>query len=374
MNVPIVNLKIQYKSIKSQIEEAIGKVLEQGIYILGPEVETLEKRLAQYCETSYALGTSSGTDALLLALMTIGIEPQDEVITTPISFFATPEVVSFLKAKPVFVDVDPNTFCLDPQKIEAAITPKTKAIIPVHIFGQSADMDPILEIARKHHLYVIEDACQAIGATYKGRKVCSMGDFAALSFYPSKNLGTYGDGGMLFAKKEEHFISAREYRTHGEYPKTYQHKKIGVNARLSAIAAAIVNVKLPYIDQWNELRRKKADHYYRLFEEAYLLDKVILPKVGQNNTHVFHLYIIRTQHKNELIQFLKTKGIQTGNHFPTPLAFLECYKDLNYKRGSLPVSENICDQSVALPLFPEITLEEQKYVVSAIKEFYRNKE
>ncbi|HBQ21494.1 MAG: transcriptional regulator [Deltaproteobacteria bacterium GWA2_38_16] len=372
MNVQILDLKKQYEALKPQIQTAIQRVLDQGIYVLGPEVQKLEKDLAQYVGSPHALGTSSGTDALLLALLTIGIEPNDEVITTPLSFVATSEVISFLKAKPVFVDVDPQTFCIDPTQIEAAITSKTKAIIPVHIFGQCADMDPILDIAKKHKLFVIEDACQAIGAEYKGRKAGSMGDFGALSFYPSKNLGTYGDGGMLFVKDEKNFISAREYRTHGEYPKTYNHKKIGMNARLAALPAAVLNVKFPYIDQWNEQRREKAQTYYRLFEEAGLLNKITLPKVASYNKPVFHLYVILTQHKNNLIEHLKSNGIQTGNHFPTPLPYLECYKEAGYIKGNLPNAEKICSQTVSLPMYPELTLEEQQYVVSKIRHYYSN--
>ncbi|MBI3016619.1 MAG: DegT/DnrJ/EryC1/StrS family aminotransferase [Deltaproteobacteria bacterium] len=373
MNVPIIDLKKQYEPLRSTIQKAIQDVLDKGTYVLGPEVEKLEKDLAHYCNIPYALGNSSGTDALLLALLTIEIEPEDEVITTPLSFFATAEVISFLKAKPVFVDIDPKTYCIDPAKIEAAITPKTKAIIPVHIFGHCADMDPILKIAKKHHLYVIEDACQAIGAEYKGRKTCSMGDFGCLSFYPSKNLGTYGDGGMLFAKNESHFISAREYRTHGEYPKTYQHKKIGMNARLSSIAAAILNVKFPHIDEWNQKRREKAQTYYALFEENNLLDKITLPQTASYAKHVYHLYVILSEYKNELIEYLEKEGIQTGNHFPIPLPHLDCFKNLNYHQGDFPVAEKTCAQSVALPLYPELTFEQQAYVVSKIKTFYQNK-
>ncbi len=373
MNVPIIDLKKQYEPLRSDIQKAIQDVLEKGTYILGPVVEKLEKDLAHYCNASYALGTSSGTDALLLSLLTIGIEPGDEVITTSFSFFATAEVISFLKAKPVFVDIDPLTYCMDPSKIEAAITFKTKAILPVHIFGQCADMNSILEIAKKNHLYVIEDACQAIGATYKGQKACSLGDFGCLSFYPSKNLGTYGDGGMLFVKDESFFISAREYRTHGEYPKSYQNKKIGMNARLSSIAAAILNVKLPYLNEWNQKRQEKAQTYYRLFEEAKLLDKITLPKMASYNTHVYHLYVILSDHKKELMNHLKEEGIQIGNFYPKPLPYLECFKNLNYHIGDFPAAEKICSQSVALPLYPELTLEQQVYVVSKIKSFYHNR-
>lgn len=368
MNVPIINLKKQYAPIKKDILSAIDRVLDQGNYILGPEVEKLEKDLAQFCEVPYALGTSSGTDALLLSLLTIGLEPGDEVITTPYSFFATAEVISFLKGTPVFVDIDPETFCIDPAKIVEAVTPKTKAILPVHIFGQCADMDPILEIAKKHNLYVIEDACQAIGATYKGKKACSMGDLSTLSFYPTKNLGGYTDGGMLLMKTEEHFLSARDYRTHGEYPKKYLHKKIGMNGRMCAITGAILNTKYPYLETWNKKRQEKAQIYYALCEEAGLLDKISLPKTASYNTHIYHLYVVLTDQKAELSSYLKSHGIQTGNFYPKPMYALDCYKHLNY---SLPITEKICQKSLALPICPEITLEEQSYVVSKIKDFYK---
>ena len=373
MNVPILDLKLQYQSIAAEVKSAVNRVLDEGIYILGDEVETLEKNLSRYCGAPYALGISCGTDALLLALLSIDIQPGDEVITTPYSFFASSETISFLKAKPVFVDIDPDTFCIDPSKIEAAITPKTKALLPVHIFGQCSDMDPILDIAKKHKLFVIEDGCQAIGAEYKGKKACSMGDLGALSFYPTKNLGAYGEGGMLFVKEEERFLRARRLRTHGEFPKTYQPRYIGMNARLETIQAAILNVKFKYLDEWNRKRREKAQTYYRLFEEAGLLRHIVLPKTAAENLHVFHLYVILTKHKKALQAHLKEEGIQTGNHYPIPLAFLDCYRDLHYQPGDLPVAEQICAESVALPIYPEITLEQQTQVVSKIKSFYRHK-
>lgn len=373
MKVPILDLKAQYAPIRSEIKAAMDTVLEHGIYILGPETRDLEKNIREYCHANHALATSNGTDSLLLSMLAIGIEPGDEVMTSSFSFFATAETISFLRAKPVFVDIDPQTFCLDPKKLETAVTKKTRAIIPVHIFGQCADMDPILEIAKQKNLCVIEDACQAIGAEYKERKACSMGDFAVLSFYPSKNLGTYGEGGMLLVKNEEHFVVARECRTHGEFPKSYQHKRIGMNARIGAFEAAVLNVKFKYLNQWNQKRREAAQTYYRLFEEAGLLKKVGIPKIGPGNLHVFHLYAILTSHKQELQEFLQQEGIQTGNHFPLPLPFLHCYKNLGYKAGDFPVSEEICSQSLALPIYPEITLEQQEYVVSKIEAFFKRK-
>jgi len=371
MTVSLFDLKTQYQTIRDEVQRAVCRVLDHGTYILGPEVEALEKNLAAYCESEFALGISCGTDALLLALKTIDIQPGDEVITTPFSFFASCETVSFLNAIPVFVDIDPNTYCIDPAKIEAAITKKTKAIMPVHIFGQSAEMNPIVSIAKKHNLHVIEDACQAIGATYKDKKVCSIGDFAALSFYPTKNLATYGEGGMLLIKDKALFKKARELRTHGEFPKAYQPKHIGMNARLGAMEAAILNVKMKYLDKWNQLRSEKAETYYKLFESADLLKRIKLPKIHADNTHVFHLYVIRTPEKEQLMTFLREKGIQSGNYYPMPLSQLNCYKDLNYAKGSLPNTEQVCAETVALPIYPELPTEHQEKVVSVIADFYK---
>ena len=373
MNVPILDLKSQYASIKSEIRAALDRVLEHGAYTLGPEVETLEKALSSYCKVPFALGTSNGTDSLLLAMMAIDLQPGDEVITSSFSFFATCETISMLRAKPVFVDVDPKTFCLDVKQIEKVITPKTKAIIPVHIFGQCADMDPLLEIAASRNLIVIEDACQAIGAKYKEKMACSMGDFTAMSFYPSKNLGTYGDGGMLFVKKENHFTVARELRTHGEYPKTYQPKRIGMNARLGAMEAAVLNVKLKYLETWNQQRRTAAQYYYELLEDSGLFKHIMAPHVPSYNHHVYHLFVILSQHKKALSQYLGTQGIQTGNHFPIPLPLLDCYKALGYRSGDFPAAEKICAESIAIPIYPEITREQQEFVVSKIRIFYNDK-
>ena len=372
MNVPILDLKTQYASLKPEINVAIERVLEHGTYTLGPEVTTLEKTLANYCHIPFSLGTSNGTDSLLLAMMAFDLQPGDEVITSAFSFFATCETISLLHGKPVFVDIDPKTFCIDVKKIEASITPKTKAIIPVHIFGQCADMEPIVEIAKKYDLIVIEDACQAIGAKYKGRMACSMGDFTAMSFYPSKNLGTYGDGGMLFVKDEKHFIIARELRTHGEYPKTYQPNRIGMNARLGAIEAAVLNVKFKYLEKWNEQRRAVAQYYYELLENEGLLQHVTPPAVPSYNYHVYHLYVLLTNYKHELQSYLTSQGIGTGNHFPIPLPLLKCYQSLGYRPIDFPVAEKICASSLAVPMYPEITREQQEYVVSKIKAFYRN--
>lgn len=372
MNVPLLDLKTEYHSLKKEIDSAIQEVLESTIFVLGPQTEKLEKTISEFCESPYALSVSCGTDALLLALLTIELEPGDEVITSAFSFFATAEVISFLKAKPVFVDILPDTFCMDPQEIEAAITPKTRAIMPVHIFGQSADMDPILEIAKRHHLYVIEDACQAIGAEYKGKKCGSLGDMGVLSFYPSKNLGTYGDGGMLFLKNEDHFLAAREYRTHGEYPKRYRHKKIGMNARIPELQAAVLNAKFPYLTQWNNTRREKASFYTKLIEKEGLIQKISPPRVSPHLSHVFHAYVTLTDQKEKLQSYLKQHGIQSANYFPKPLPFLDCYTE-HHLPDDFAVSQEVCRRSLSLPLYPQLSQEQQEYVIEKITDFF-NKE
>jgi dTDP-4-amino-4,6-dideoxygalactose transaminase len=369
MNVPLLDLKAEYRQLRKEIDSAMIRVLESGIFILGPEGEKLEKTTAEFCGSPYALAVSCGTDALLLALLTMDIQPGDEVITSAFSFFATAEAISFLKATPVFVDILPDTFFIDLKKIEQAITPKTRAIMPVHIFGQSADMDPIMEIAKKQNLYVIEDACQAIGAEYKGKKCGSIGDMGVLSFYPSKNLGTYGDGGMLFLKNEADYLAARQYRTHGEYPKSYRHKKIGMNARLSEILAAILNVKLPYLREWNEKRGEKASLYMKLLERENLIQKISPPTKAANQYHVFHAYVTLMDEKETVQNYLKSHGVQTANYFPTPLPHLDCYKE-KHRRGDFPIAEEVCRRSLSLPIFPQITSAQQEYVIQKIKEFF----
>ncbi|MBI2609164.1 MAG: DegT/DnrJ/EryC1/StrS family aminotransferase [Deltaproteobacteria bacterium] len=371
MKVPLLDLKEQYSFIKNDVLRSINQVLEDGHYILGPHVEEFEEKISKYCGGYYALGVSSGTDALLLALLSIGIEPDDEVITTPFSFFATSEVISFLKAKPVFVDIDPKTYCLNPEKVERALSHKTKAIIPVHLFGQCADMDPLVDIAQKHNLHIIEDACQALGATYRNKQAGTFGAFSCFSFYPSKNLGTYCDAGLLLVKDYEYYLLARDYRSHGEYQKNFNHKRIGMNARMSALAASILNVKFKYLDEWNEKRREKAEVYNSLLCEYKLDQKLTLPFTHNKNTHIFHQYVILTQYKDKLRSFLESKDIQTGNFYPIPLPFLPCYKDFNFKKDDFPQAMETSQKSVALPLYPEITLEQQKYVVSHINDFFR---
>lgn len=366
--IQLLDLKAQYQMIKEEIKIAIDEVLESGNYIMGPTVKKFEESLAEYCGVKYAIGVANGTDALLLTLDALGIGPGDEVITTPFTFFASAEVVSQLGATPVFVDIDPDTYNLDVTKLEAAITSKTKAIIPVHIFGQPTDMDEIMEIANKYNLYVVEDACQAIGATYKGKKVGSIGNAGCFSFFPTKNLGGYGDGGIIVTNDEELARKVQILRVHGSYPK-YYHSMIGYNSRLDALQAATLQVKLKYIDQWNQKRREKADFYSQSLKGL----PIQLPFIKAEREAVYHLYIIQTEYRDELIQYLKENGISSGIYYPVPLHRQEVYADLGYKAGSLPESEKAALGTLALPLYPELTTEDQEHVISVVKEFFARK-
>ncbi|QYY42552.1 DegT/DnrJ/EryC1/StrS family aminotransferase [Aneurinibacillus thermoaerophilus] len=366
--IQLLDLKAQYQMIKEEIKIAIDEVLESGNYIMGPTVKKFEESLAEYCGVKYAIGVANGTDALLLTLDALEIGPGDEVITTPFTFFASAEVVSQLGATPVFVDIDPDTYNLDVTKLEAAITSKTKAIIPVHIFGQPTDMDEIMEIANKYNLYVVEDACQAIGATYKGKKVGSIGNAGCFSFFPTKNLGGYGDGGIIVTNDEELARKVQILRVHGSYPK-YYHSMIGYNSRLDALQAATLQVKLKYIDQWNQKRREKADFYSQSLKGL----PIQLPFIKAEREAVYHLYIIQTEYRDELIQYLKENGISSGIYYPVPLHRQEVYADLGYKAGSLPESEKAALGTLALPLYPELTTEDQEHVISVVKEFFARK-
>jgi dTDP-4-amino-4,6-dideoxygalactose transaminase len=364
MKVPFLDLKRQYSAIKKEIDEAIFSVLSNTQFILGPEVKSFEEKVAAYCGTKFAIGVASGTDALLLSLRTCGVKSGDEVITTGFSFFASAGVISRLGANPVFVDIDPETYNIDPDQIEKKITPKTKAIMPVHLFGQCADMDPIMEVARKHNLKVIEDAAQAIGAEYKGRKAGAIGDFGCFSFFPSKNLGGAGDGGMVTADDPEMAETVRILRAHGAKPK-YYHSTIGYNSRLDTIQAAILSVKLKYLDDWTKKRREHAEIYNSAFKD---LD-MITPKEESFNYHIYNQYTIAVKNRDELRNYLKEKQIGHDTYYPVPLHLQECYRFLGYKKGDLPVSEKKAEEVVSIPIYPELTEEEQDYVISTIKEF-----
>jgi dTDP-4-amino-4,6-dideoxygalactose transaminase len=377
MKVPLLDLKAQHDPIQKELLDAIAQVLASQAFILGSDVKKLEDRIASYCQTQFAVGVSSGTDALLAALLALGVGPGDEVITTPYSFFATAGAIVRLGATPVFADIDPRTYNLDPAKVEPAVTSRTKAILPVHLYGQCADMEPILKIAARHGLAVVEDAAQAIGADYRdGRRAGSMGTMGCLSFFPSKNLGALGDGGMVVTNSAELAEKLRVLRVHGGKPK-YYHKVIGGNFRLDTIQAAILNVKLNYLNGWTKQRRQNADHYRLLFEESGLLEKgIVLPEAvyagtGAANDHIYNQFVIRIVERDRVREFLNEQGIGTEVYYPVPFHLQECFASLGYKRGDFPESERAGNETVALPIYPELTLEMQKTVVEKIREFYK---
>jgi len=378
---------LQYKSLKKELDEALIKVAESQYFILGPEVEKMEKAFCEYLGCQYATGVSSGTDALLIALMAIDLKPGDEVILPTYSFFATAGVVSRLYGVPVLVDADPVTFNMDPKEIENKITSKTKAIIPVHLYGQSAAMNEIMEIAHKHGLRVIEDAAQAIGTQYKdGKCVGTIGDIGCFSFFPSKNLGCFGDGGLVTTNNKELGEKLHILRVHGGHPK-YYHKIIGGNFRIDAIQAAVLNVKLPYLDSWSAKRRQNAADYTKYFIEAGLAEaegkikfdmnnKVLLPAAvykesGAKNYHIYNQYIIRTEKRDDLRKYLSEKGVSSEIYYPVPFHLQECFSNLNYKLKDFPLAEEAADTSIALPIYPELTKEQLHFVVQTIREFIK---
>lgn len=366
MKVPLLDLKRQYIAIKPEIDQAIQRVLDHGMFIMGPEVKELEQKLAQYCGVKHGIGVASGTDALLLSLRALGVGLGDEVVTTTFSFFATAGVISRLGARPVFVDIDAKTFNIDPECLKGAITPKTKVIMPVHLYGQIAEMDEILEIAAKHNIPIVEDAAQAIGARYKGKNAGQLGTIGCFSFFPSKNLGAYGDGGFIVTNDDNLAESMRKLRIHGAQPK-YFHSVIGYNSRLDTIQAAALIVKLKYLPGWHEARRKKAN-YYNVFLKD--IKQITTPFVRDYNYHIYHQYTILAENRDKLKDWLKTKEIGFDTYYPLPLHLQECYRDLGYRVGDLPVSEELAKTAISLPVFPELTANEQEYVATAIREFY----
>ena len=388
MKVPLLDLKLQYQSLKTELDQAVLRVAESQHFILGPEVEEMEKEFCEFLSCKHAIGVSSGTDALLLALMAIDLKPDDEVIVPAYSFFATAGVVSRLNAKPVLADIDSVTFNIDPSDIEKRVTSNTRAIIPVHLYGQSADMNPIMEIAKKHNLIVIEDGAQAISSRYKdGSCAGTIGHIGCYSFFPSKNLGCYGDGGLVVTNDDnlEHILRIK--RVHGGEPK-YYHKVIGGNFRLDALQAAVIRVKLPYLNEWSEGRRHNAELYNKLFVDSGLAEetgrttfddknKVLLPKavykdVGElRNYHIYNHYIIRVEKRDELRQFLADNEIGTEIYYPVPFHLQECFFDLGYKVGDFPESEKAGNTSLALPIYPELKEEQLEYVVEKINQFIK---
>lgn len=367
MNVPLLDLKAQYATIKPAIDQAVQEVLQSQYFILGPKVVECEQAVAQYSNCACGIGVSSGTDALLVSLMAEGIGPGDEVITSPFTFFATAGSIARVGATPVFVDIDPATYNIAVNQIESKITPKTRAIMPVHLYGQMADMDPILALAQKHHLAVIEDAAQAIGAEDKGRRAGSLGQYGCFSFFPSKNLGGAGDGGMVVTNDAARAEKLGALRVHGSREK-YFHKWIGGNFRLHALQAAVVTVKLKYLDQWTGARQSNARRYEALFRK-YGLQKILLPAIVTNR-HIFNQFVIRVPQRNELKAWLKKSGIDTEIYYPLPLHLQECFKYLGYREGQLPESERASTETLALPIYPELSEEQAEYVVVSISKFF----
>lgn len=366
MNIPLLDLKTQYASMKAEIDAAIEEVLESQHFILGPKVEQCEKAIAAYSGCAHGIGVSSGSDALLACLMAEGIGPGDEVITTPYTFFATAGAVARLGATPIFVDIDPVSYNLDVSQVFAKISKKTRAIIPVHLYGQMADINAVMEVANAHGLIVIEDAAQAIGAEYKKRRAGSIGHYGCFSFFPSKNLGAAGDGGMIVTNDATRAEKLRILRGHGSMPK-YYHKIVGGNFRLDAIQAAIVSVKLPHLDFWTAARQKNARIYNQLFKEADL--PVNTPAVTSDR-HIFNQYVIRISVRDELQSDLKKKGIGTEIYYPVPMHLQECFAYLGYREGDFPESERAAKQTLALPIHPELTELQIRYVVDSISEFF----
>jgi len=359
MNVPLLDLKGQYATIRSEVREALDRVLDSQHFILGPEVEALEREIAEYSQCRFAVGVSSGTDALLAALMALNLEPGDEVVTTAYSFFATAGVIARLGGKPVFVDIDPLTFNIDPELIEAKVTKRTRAIIPVHLYGQMAEMEAVLDIARRHHIPVIEDAAQAIGAELNRRRAGSLGDMGCLSFFPSKNLGGFGDGGMVITNNNELAERVRMLRNHG-FRTRYHNEILGGNFRLDAIQAAVLRVKLKYLDQWTEGRQANASLYRQC------LQSVQLPLEAPNRRHIYNQFVIRTSGRDELAASLKEQGIASEVYYPVPLHLQTCFQGLGYRKGDLPASEDAARTTLALPIYPELTPDMIQFVASAI--------
>lgn len=394
MNISLIDLKRQYETIKEDGDKAVLKVLNDAKYIMGENVVSFEKEFASYIGAKHAISVGNGTDALIIALKALGIGHGDEVITTPFTFFATAESISFVGATPVFVDVLKDSYNIDPEEIEKAITENTKAIMPVHIFGQAADMDEINKIAKKHGLYVIEDSAQAAGGAYKGNKIGTFSDLACFSFFPTKNLGCAGDGGMIVTDNDDLAVMVKALRTHGSgengqraynilndikaeveedlnadntvyNPLKYYNYLIGHNSRLDELQAALLRVKLKKLDYWNNMRRTHADFY----NENLKGTEFITPVVKDYAEHIYHLYILQSEKRDALCKYLKEKGVATGIYYPVPMHLQKVYKPLGYKKGDLKNSEYLADRTFAIPMFAELKEEEKEYIVKCLKEF-----
>lgn len=382
IKVPLLDLKPQYEALASELDAAVAEVVKSQYFILGPEVECFERGVADYCGVEHAVGVSSGTDALIVAMMAMGIGRGDEVITTPYTFFGTVGSIVRLGAKPVFVDIEPDSFNIDVSRIEAAITPKTRAIAPVHLFGQMAAMRAINRLARDHDLLVIEDAAQAIGAKQNGHPAGYFGHMGCLSFFPTKNLGGFGDGGMVVTDDADYASIARQLRNHGMEPK-YFHARIGGNFRLDALQAAVLNVKLPHLDRWHEQRRDNAARYRKLFQEAGLTREiaqldgslengVVLPLERESNYHIYNQFVIYAEQRDELMAHLKTNDVGCEIYYPLALHEQECFRLLAYAKGDFPHAERAAAMSLALPIYPELTGEMIERVVAVISDFMQS--
>ena len=369
MNVPLVDLQAQYASLKDEVCAAVERVLASQRFVLGDEVRRLESSLAEYCQANHAVGCASGSDALLLALMALDIGADDEVITTPASFFATVSAITRLGARPVFVDIHPQTFNIDVSQVADAITAKTKAIIPVHLYGQCAEMQPLLALGERHGVPIIEDAAQAIGATDYGRRAGSMGAIGCFSFYPTKNLGGAGDGGFVTTNDDALAQRLRRLRAHGGMTE-YEHEEVGINSRLDELQAAVLNVKLPHLDQWSDERADVAAIYTRLLSEGDLSFELATPFVRPECRHIFHQYVIRVpRYRDALMDHLRERGVGTKVYYPIPLHLQQCFSYLGYEAGEFPEAESLAAETFALPIYPELTEAQQNYVVESIASF-----
>jgi dTDP-4-amino-4,6-dideoxygalactose transaminase len=364
MSVPLLDLTAQYKSLAGELSEAMARVMESGRYIMGPEVAAFERETADYCSTAHGIGCASGTDALILALRALDVGPGDEIITPAYSFFASASSVHLVGAKPIFCDIEPDTYNLEPGLVEAAITPRTKAVIVVHLFGQCADVEAITEICRRHKLPLIEDAAQSLGAEWQGRRAGSWGDLGCFSFFPSKNLGAAGDGGMVVCQSEELDVRLRRLRMHGAHPK-YHHEEVGLNSRLDALQAAILRIKLPHLGQWSEGRRRNADKYRERLSGA----SVELPVARAQAYHVYNQFVIRSRSRDDLRAHLQANGIGTEIYYPEPLHLQPCFEGSGSRKGRFPVAEAAARETLALPVYPDLTEEQITYVADRIREF-----
>jgi len=365
MKIPIIDLKRQYKSIEDAVKQKIDNILKAQAFILGEELKTLEENIAKLCGVQYGIGVNSGTDALILGLDALGVKAGDEVITTPFTFIATAEAIVRVGAKPVFVDVIPESFNINPDLIKKKITKKTKAILPVHLYGLCADMDPILKIAKENNIAVIEDCAQAISSEYHNKKAGSLGNVSALSFYPGKNLGAFGDAGMVLTRSGDLYEKLMLLRNHGSNKK-YYHEIVGCNTRLDNLQAAVLNIKLSHLEKWTEIRIKNADFY----NKALLGYPVITPQVPEGYRHTYHLYVLRSEKKDDLVQHLNRVGVEARTYYPLPLHLQKSFSYLDHGVGDFPQAEKLSKTSFAIPVCPELTEEEKRYIVEKIKEFF----